>query len=140
MANQLRALLIEWDPKTGKRAGGIDPNDPKLQCYGWQNMEVEPALEIRLVEDDRDLSQYEGVKGVTILIGKEAINEAIRKYMPEQEVYSVGDEALFRASLEEKKISLDQFKGKKPQEILKDLHENKGVAGIVKRKRYELLK
>ena len=31
----MNALLIEFDVNTGIRAGNIDPNDPKLQCYGW---------------------------------------------------------------------------------------------------------
>lgn len=36
----MRALLIEFDLKTGKRAGGINPKDPKLQCYGWQDLRL----------------------------------------------------------------------------------------------------
>jgi len=48
----MRALLIEFDLATGKRAGDINPKDPALPCYGWQNLEREPAIEIRLVEDE----------------------------------------------------------------------------------------
>ena len=69
----MRALLIEVDFKTGKRAGGVNPRDPKLQCYGWQDTESEPGKEIRIVEDDRDLSVYKGVPGVTILNGEKAV-------------------------------------------------------------------
>lgn len=93
-----RALLIEWDPITGKRAGDINPRDPKLQCYGWQNWDREPALELRLVEDDRDLSQYKNVKGVTIIEGVEAINEVIDKHFPpryeDMRVVKVKDESI----------------------------------------------
>ena len=76
------ALLIEWNINTGKRAGNIDPNDPKLQCYGWQAWEEEPALELRLIEDDRDISQYENVEGITIIRGVEAINKYIADKFP----------------------------------------------------------
>ena len=76
------ALLIEWNIHTGKRAGNIDPNDPKLQCYGWQVWEEEPALELRLIEDDRDISQYENIEGVTIIRGVKAINKCIADNFP----------------------------------------------------------
>ena len=76
------ALLVEWNPITGKRAGNIDPNDPKLQCYGWQTWEEEPALELRLVEDNRNISQYENTEGVTIIRGTKAINECIADNFP----------------------------------------------------------
>ena len=31
-----KALKIKFNATTGKRSGDIDPKDPKLQCYGWQ--------------------------------------------------------------------------------------------------------
>ncbi|GAH44035.1 unnamed protein product [marine sediment metagenome] len=71
------ALLIEFDVSTGKRPANIKSNDPGLWCYGWQKLDVEPALEIRLIRDDRDISTYEGVQGVTVLRGDAAINSAI---------------------------------------------------------------
>ena len=77
----MKALLIEWEAN-GKRAGDINPKDPNLQCYGWQNQNVTPMLELRIVEDNRDLAHLEGIKGVTILIGKEAINQAIDNNFP----------------------------------------------------------
>lgn len=52
------ALLIEWNQNTGKRAGNINPKDPKLQCYGWQNMDVTPAIELRVVEDELLYSEH----------------------------------------------------------------------------------
>ena len=76
------ALMIEWNIHTGKRAGNIDPNDPALQCYGWQTWKKEPALELRLVEDDRDISRYENTKGVTIIRGIKEINECITVNFP----------------------------------------------------------
>ncbi len=63
----MKALLIEFNVTTGQRPAGIEANDPKLQCYGWQNLEVNPCLEIRVIEDDRDISQYEGKQGITVL-------------------------------------------------------------------------
>jgi len=71
--------MIEFDINTGKRAGDISPRDPNLLCHGWQVWDKEPARELRLVMDDRDLSKYEGVEGVTIIEGVDAINEVISK-------------------------------------------------------------
>ena len=76
------ALMIEWNIHTGKRAGNIDPNDPALQCYGWQVWDKEPALELRIVEDDRDISQYQNIKGVTIIQGIQEINKCIKNNFP----------------------------------------------------------
>lgn len=126
----MRALLIEFDLKTGKRAGSINPKDPKLPCHGWQDLEREPAIEIRLVEDDRDLSSLEGVGGVTILEGKPAINKAILANIPTR--YAVKDKELLLAHMKEKRISLGTLAGKTLSEAAKELYD-KGLAGIVKR-------
>jgi len=127
----MRALLIEFDLATGKRAGDINTKDPALPCYGWQNLEREPAIEIRLVEDDRDLSSLEGVAGVTILEGRDAINQAIIANIPTR--YAVKDRELCLAHMREKGISLDTLAGKTLNEVAKDLFAQ-GVAGIVERK------
>ncbi len=127
----MRALLIEWNPKTGERAGGINPRDPKLQCYGWQDSEADPALEIRVVEDDRDLSSLEGVKGVTILEGKQAINEAIDAYIPIR--YGVQSEYLMREHMREKSIPLDTFANMNMREVAEKAHKL-GLAGVIERK------
>ena len=125
----MEALLIEVDFTTGKRAGGINPKDSNLPCHGWQNLDL--GLELRLVEDDRDFSQYEGMAGVTILEGKEAINQAIIANIPTK--YSVKDKELLLAHMKEKGISLDTLVGKSLQGMARELHE-KGLAGIVERK------
>ncbi|MCL0076488.1 hypothetical protein M1O12_00390 [Dehalococcoidia bacterium] len=124
----MRALLIEVDFETGKRAGGIDPRDPNLRCRGWQNLDSEPGLEIRLVEDDRDLSQYAGVPGVTVLEGKDAINAAIQANFPPR--YDVVDRELLLAHLREKGVSLDIFVGKTLSDVAEELFRQ-GFAGIV---------
>ena len=133
-----RALLIEWDESTGKRAGGVNPRDPKLQCYGWQNTDVKPSVEIRLVEDDRDLSQYEGVTGVTILTGVEAINQAIDDNLGEQYRYSKTDSDIFIMSCNQKNVDWSKHKNKKLENTLKDLFDQ-DVAGIKKQKRFNKL-
>lgn len=126
-----RALLIEVDFATGKRAGGISPRDPKLFCRGWQDMESKPGKEIRLVLDDRDLSQYQGVDGVTILEGQAVINQAIKDNISAK--YVVKDKELLMAHLKEKKIPLSRFKGKTLDTEAKALFAE-GLAGIVERK------
>lgn len=125
-----KALLIEFNVSTGKRPGDIVSNDPGLRCYGWQKLDVVPALEIRMIEDARDVSWYEGRSGVTILEGEAAIDAAIDAL--ELERYSVDSPDLFRASLEHKNIDLDQYKGWKTADVLKDLHGKKKVLGVRK--------
>jgi len=123
------ALLIEWDPETGERAGGINPRDPNLPCYGWQDLESRPAREIRLVKDGRDLKQYENVPGIKILRGKDEINRAIDELNLDR--YVIECEPLFHLHLLQRGIRLDVYKGKSSREILKDLYE-KGIVGIRK--------
>lgn len=129
----MRALLIEFDLRTGKRAGDISPRDPKLPCHGWQDLESEPAIEIRLVEDDRDLSIYNGIAGVTVLEGAAAINQAITANVPIK--YAVKDKELLLAHLKERGVSLDTLAGKNLADNLtaKGLY-SEGLAGIVERK------
>jgi len=125
----MRALLIEVDFKTGKRSGDVNPRDPKLQCYGWQDLEG--GREIRIVEDGRDLSKYKGVKGVTVLEGETAVNEAITANIPIK--YAVKDKELLLAHLKEKGISLNTLAGKTLDMAAKELF-SQGLAGIVERK------
>ena len=126
----MKGLLIEFDVNTGRRSGSISPQDPGLRCHGWQNLNVTPQIEIRVIYDERDVSQYEGVTGVIVLKSKVEINEAIDKHIPT--VYSIGSEALFREHMGQKKIKLDLIKGD-TQEILKELH-GRGIKGVVERR------
>ena len=123
-----KALMIEWNPLTGERAGGIDPKDPGLHCYGWQDMERDPAIEIRLITDDRDVSQYQGKKGITILEGDKAITHAIKNFIPTR--YSIIDSYIAIESMKEKKIAI-KILGNMNQEILRHLYQE-GISGIRK--------
>lgn len=126
----MKALLVEFNGKTGKRAGNIDPNDPKLQCYGWQNLDVHPAIEIRVIEDDRDVSQYDGIGGVTVLGNKTEINTAIDEHIPIR--YRIDNEVIFQEHLREKKIKLSKIEGN-TKDVLKELFKQ-GVKGMVESK------
>lgn len=133
-----RALLIEWEPHTGKRAGNINNRDPKLRCNWWQNMDVTPALELRIVEDDRDLSNLEGVSGVTIIEGEANINQAIDDNFPPQ--YHIQDEFLYQEHFKQKnkipatEIDIDQLPDK-AQDRLQVLMETHAIKGIAKKER-----
>jgi len=150
-------LLIEFDSRSGRRAGDISPKDAGLKCYGWQNLEEEDislkgyvwrgnllagsrALEIRVIEDGRDISQYEGIPGVTILRGNLAINEALDKYF-EEYMYAppVGEvEAhLFVEALKEKGIKISEVD--LSEKTLKTLYEEKGIKVIRKIRRFQKL-
>lgn len=125
----LRALLTRVDFATGERAGSIDPRDPKLPCRGWQD--TEKGLEIRLVEDDRDLTMFDGVDGVTVLNGKGAINDAVKKHFVKPSSYTISNETIMIKHMEERNISLDVLSSKNGpmNKILKELYED-GIAGI----------
>lgn len=125
----MHALLIEFDPQTGKRAGGIDPRDKGLFCYGWQNLDLVPAIEIRLVTDGRDISRYEVMSGVKVLHGDGEIDQAIEQNIPTR--YGVENDTTFRMHCERRGINFDDYAGKTMQEILADLHA-KGIEGIRK--------
>ena len=127
-----KALLIEVDFSIGKRAGNISPKDPNLFCRGWQDLKSKPGKEIRLVLDNRDLSQYEGVEGVTILEGKEIINQAITDNIPER--YAVKDKELLFDDLAARGIALStRFKGTTLASEAKALFDE-GMAGVVETK------
>lgn len=124
-----RALLIEWDPSTGERAGNINPKDPKLRCNGWQNMDVSPAIELRLVEDDRDLLVYENADGITILNGRDEINEAIDINFTSKIV--IEDELIYSEHIKSLRGQLDISKlPDNREERLKDLKSKYGIKGI----------
>jgi len=158
----LDGLLIEFDLRTGRRAGGIDPRDGGLKCYRWQNLEEEDinakgyvwrsdippglrALEIRVIEDGRDVSQYEGIPGVTVLRGSREINEALDRYF-EQYMYvlppGAAESALLAEALKEKGLKasdLDLSTPMKMRETSKDLYEKKGIKLVRKLKWFEKL-
>ena len=127
----MKALLIEFDLQTGKRAGDINPKDLGLRCL-VQNLESSPAKEIRIIEDGRDIRQYEGIPGVTILNTAKEINEAVDREMPI--LYSVDNEQLFRVALE--KMAPEEFRrftGRPTQEILRECHRM-GIPGVRERR------
>lgn len=124
-----KALLIEFDVSTGKRPGNITAIDPHLRCHGWQKLDVVPALEIRIITDDRDIAQYDDLEGVTLLEGSTAINDAIDGL--ELEKHFIEDETLFKISFDKKKVNTDAYDGWKTKDVLKDLYHKK-VLGVGK--------
>lgn len=123
----MKGLLIEFDGRTGIRAGGIDPKDPALQCYGWQDLKSVPPKEIRVIEDDRNVEAlYSGIDGVTILNNDAEIEAAITSIVKER--YSINNEVLFRLDIEQRGILIKDLSG----DVLKTLHVQ-GVKGIAKR-------
>jgi len=130
----MEALLIEWNTDTGKRAGDINPNDPNLQCYGWQNMDVDPAIELRLVVDNVHKKAYE-TTGITVLIGKDKINAAIDANFPSK--ISIQDDLIYSEHVKEKiknkSIIIDNLPDDH-NDRLKELMTTHSVKGIVEQK------
>lgn len=128
----IKGLLIQVDFSSGDRAGGINPKDPNLRCHGWQNLDT--GWEVRLIEDDRDTSQYEGIDGVELLLGKNEVNKAIKSILPKKvdTEYIISNEAIMLKHMEERKISLNCLAEKGENKIsLGELYES-GIAGISK--------
>lgn len=105
-------ILVEWDGRTGQRAGAVNPRDPNLPCRpDWQNMDVTPHLEIRILKNEKDLPKYQNTPGITILMGEEAINDALDEYFPPKLIIS--DEFLFQQHVKQKlqkgDLDLDKF-------------------------------
>lgn len=124
-----RALLIEWNPSTGNRAGDINPRDKNLHCNGWQNMDVSPAVELRLVTDDRDLSAYENTDGVNVLIGKDAINKEIVKNFPSK--FVIEDELIYSEHIKSNRGKMDIASlPNNREDRLKELKNKHGIHGI----------
>ena len=127
----MKALLIEVDFSTARRAGGIKTkNNPNLLCHGWQDFDSEPGKEIRLVMDG-NIKPYENIPGITILNNKEEINVAIDANIPVK--YAVKDKELLLAHLKERGIPLETFAGKTLQDAAKELYA-RDLAGIAEEK------
>ena len=126
----MEALLIEFDLERGERAGNINPRDAGLKCYGWQDLESRPAKEIRVIEDNRGLTQYEGIEGVTLLKNDDEIEATIEKEIPKR--YAIVDEMLFQMSVAEKKIKMGRFSGKTRGEIAEELYKEDVLGLVVK--------
>ena len=128
----MKALLIEWEPHTGKRSGNINPKkDQNLRCNGWQNMDVSPAIELRIIEDNRDTSVYEAIEGITVLNGKTEINNAIDANFPSK--ISIEDELIYSEHVKEqignKKIKINELPDDRNKRLkeLKDVYHIKGI-------------
>jgi hypothetical protein len=129
----MRALLIRVDFETGERAGGIDPTDKNLHCPGWQSLPEKQGedVEIRLVQDDRDLSAYEDIPGVVILEGEEEIDAAVSQHIPAD--FRVTDEVAVYQAIRDDSRFPDTIRPKElPKKYIRELHR-KGADGIEKR-------
>jgi len=123
------ALEIDVDFVTGKRAGNIDPRDPGLICLPlWQNIEL--GKEMRLIIDDRDPTQYEGIEGITIHKGAAAINKRVKELFKAR--YDIVRPELFRISIEQKGISLADIDPKLSVDEQVRACAKKGCLGIFK--------
>lgn len=129
----MKALLIQFDVSRGDRGGrpaGVLSRDPALQCYGWQDLDSTPQTEIRVIEDDRDISQFEGreTEGIKVLYTDEEVQSEIDK-LPAR--FNVEDSDLFQAHIKQKGVVIDSLNGKTTQEQLEELYIQ-GIKGIRK--------
>lgn len=122
------ALEITVNFVTGERPAGINPREDKgLICLsGWQNLDA--GVEMRLVIDDRDVSQYEGVPGITVHKGATKINSRVKELF--KPLIAITDAQLFSQSIIQKGINLKDIDPTlAPEEQLRRCRE-KGALGI----------
>jgi len=124
------ALVIKFDPRTGKRAGNIKiPEDKGLFCCPlWQDLEA--GIEMRLVLDDRDIGQYRGVDGIEVVEGKAAINAKVRELFKPR--YSVTNPELLTESIRAKRIRIDDVDPTLPPQKQIEIIYGRGALGIRK--------
>jgi len=129
----MKALKIQVDFETGKRAGGINPRDPKFPGHPlWQDLEN--GYEIRFVKN-MDISQFEGVAGIEILADDRAIDNAIKaihKGQTARVTYKMTSEHLMAASLQQKRIDITDLSPElSPEAELETLY-TRGASGIAR--------
>lgn len=126
----MKALRIQVDFTTGKRAGGIRPKrDKNLPCNTlWQN--TGQGVEIRLVKDG-DVSKYEGVEGVKILDGEVAIDAAVQE-LQQGPQYLITNEALLVESIKQKNITIADISPELDAPALAKELYGRGALGITK--------
>lgn len=119
------ALEIAVDFMTGERAGGISPRDKGLFCLNlWQD--IDAGIEMRLILDDRNATQYENIDGVTIHKGATAINNRVSQLFKPR--FFIANEKIFTESI--KNIDLKDIDSSlEPDEQLRKC-KDKGVLGI----------
>lgn len=136
----MKALLIEVNFRTGERAGGVwgyvngqKKRDAGLVCHGWQDTDA--GLELRLITDDRDTTQYEGIEGLTVLDGEAAIEAAIATHFTKEDDYSIKSDVLVAESIRQKNINIsDLTPDMDDQAIAKALYE-RGCLGVRRKSR-----
>lgn len=158
----VRALLIEiknW--RTGERAYGINPRDPKLIALGgplWQCLDYEPKgdWEIRLVLDDRPL-KYKGkiilddgsevyyvtdipkdakivdIDGVIVLNNTDEIN-LVLNHLPDK-IYTYGFREAAERWAKKKGITLKTVEEEVKEESKKLIKEKKGYVKTAEKRK-----
>ena len=100
----MKALKINVDFKTGKRAGGIDPKSPNFRGHStWQDFDA--GTEVRLVLDE-NVEKYRNVAGITVLDTEADIEAELDANFKPKVVYKITNPALMSYSLSKLNIDL----------------------------------
>ena len=127
----MKALRVQVDFQTGRRAGGINPKDRSLATHpSWQNPDM--GIEITLVRDGH-AERFQGMEGIEILDGREAIDAAVQAIQPEEQ-FSIKTEGLLVEYIRQASVDIRGLKGKSMNEVARDLFD-RGCPGVVKRER-----
>ena len=127
----MKALRVEVDFQTGRRAGGIDPRDRSLATPpSWQNTDL--GIEITLVRDG-NADRFRDVEGIEILDGAEAIDAAVLAIQPEDQ-FSIKHEAMLVEYIRQASVDITGLKGKSMNEVARELFD-KECPCVVKRHR-----
>ncbi len=124
----MKAIRVDVNYATGKRAGGVNPKDLNLVGHpSWQN--IDKGVEIRLVANG-NVAQYQNVAGVTVLEGEAAIDAAVDEIYETK--YAVVNEALLSHSIVQKNIDLTGLSPDLTQEEMAKALYDMGALGVKK--------
>lgn len=134
----MKAILIEVDFATGKRAGDIDPRKPGFPCAPeWQD--IEGGRELRIVLDG-NVERFRGQPGVTILETDAEIDAAVASIeAAKPEAYAISHEALAVESIRQKRVDISDLSSDLDETALAKALYERGVLGVFKPKHPERL-
>lgn len=128
----MKALLIDVDWGTGRRAGGIVAKGNRELRVGrlWQSEKL--RQEIRLVVNG-DVSAYRDIEGIKILNTEEEIDAELLRFCPNdgKPTYSIANEALMVEFIRQKGIDITGLNVDDPGSWAEWLH-GKGCIGVRK--------
>lgn len=119
----MKALRIQVDFTSGRRAGGLDPR--RLRGHpSWQSTDL--GIEVRAIPEDT-AEQYVAIEGVTVLNNRDAIVAVLDEIADHR--YRITNNELMLESVRQKGIDLSDIDNRDQADLARILFE-RGALGI----------